>query len=411
MFSKGVDRLERAPVVIPDALKLRVPRTAPAATRKEMKFPTESSVYSNVSNNIVRFNFQNTDIIDFSRGGIAFDLTLTAPGATYCRVSQGVWSIFERVRLVHGAEELEDIRENNRLQSLLFEVMREPDVGAVLGHCYGYGTQAQRNAWGATPAKDYMMPIICGLFLSGPIPTEVFKKKLILELYLANWQNCLETDAPGPVTITLTNCYFHYEVLQIPEPLRSTFVSNAMAGGSYPYKSFAYYNQAMVPANQNDLAIPHSSANIDCFINFMINTNDISNPAVNDKFLTWNKNTCTEHTLRINNEFFPIEPAQAQSDPQSYLMFLRWIDKWRIGGIFQNPPTISFDNYNADRFLIIYQMESFPREGLVNQLSTANSGNNTFLRVRFTAAPVNQSLITFVQVSKTIDLVGTNLQK
>jgi hypothetical protein len=408
-MSANTDKLGALPTVIPECLKFRVPRQGPIGARKEFKLPPENTSYSTSSNNTVRFFFTNSDIIDFSRGGIAFDVTINAPGATYARLAQGVWSIFNRIRLSTG-QELEDIREYNRLHSLLFESTREPDVGSVLGSVYGYGTQAQRNAWGATPTKDYMMPLLCGLFLSGPLPMEIFTKRLQLELYLDNPRNFVETDAPGDISVTLTNIYFHYEVLQLSEPTRTSFISQAMSGAKYPYKSFVYYTQNLTGA-RGDIAIPHASTAIDAFINFMVNSDNVSNPLVNDKYLTWNNNGCTEHTLRVNNEFFPIEPCIALDDPQSYLMYLRWIEKWKIGGTYNNPPTISFEDYNNNRFLIVYQLETYPGESLVNQMSTQNSGNNVFLRLILSAPPVNQSLITFVQVSRTIDLVGTVLRQ
>lgn len=411
-MSINTDKLGALPTVVPNCLKFGVPRQGPPGTRKEFKLPAESTTYSSASNNIVRFFFTNSDIIDFSRGGIAFDVTINAPGATYVRVAQGIWSLFNRVRLTTG-QELEDIREYNRLHSLLFEATREPDVGAVLGSVYGYGTQAERNTWGATAGKDYMMPLLCGLFLSSPLPMEVFTSRLQLELYIANPLNCIETDAPNPalVTVTFSNIYFHYEVLTLSEPTRSSFIGQAMSGAKYPYKSFVYYTQNITGA-VNDIAIPHSSSAIDAFINVMVNANDQTNPLVNNKFLRWNNNGTIDHTLRINNEFFPVEPCQAQDDPQSYLTYLRWIEKWKIGGTYNNPPTISFEDYNDDRFIIVYQLETYPGESLVNQLSTQHSGNNIFLRIRFAAAPgVQQQLITFVQITRTIDVIGTKLRQ
>lgn len=408
----NTDKLGALPSVIPNCLKFAVPRQGPPGTRKEFKLPAESTTYASNSNNIVRFFFTNSDIIDFSRGGIAFDVTITAPGATYVRVAQGIWSIFNRVRLTTG-QELEDIREYNRLHSVLFEATREPDVGAVLGSVYGYGTQSERNTWGATPNKDYMMPLLCGLFLSSPLPMEVFTSRLQLELYLANPLTCIESDCPNPnqITITLSNIYFHYEVLNLSEPTRTSFISNAMSGSRYPYKSFVYYTQNITGAT-SDIAIPHASSAIDAFVNFMIDSDTQNKIDVNNKFLTWNKNNCLEHTLRINNEFYPVEPCQANEDPQSYLMYLRWVEKWRIGGTYNNPPTISFEDYNDDRFLIIYQMETYPGESLVNQLSTQNAGNNIFLRLKLSATPgTPQQLITFVQITRTIDLIGTKLRQ
>lgn len=403
-------RLGALPTVIPDSLKLRVPKQGPPAVRQEVKLPPESSTYSTNSNKIIRFFFNNSDIIDFSRGGVAFDITITAPGATYVRVAQGIWSIFNRVKILCGGRELEDIREYNLVHSFLFETTREPDTGAVLGSTYGFGTQFQRNLWGSTASKDFTMPLLCGLFLSGPLPLEIFTKKLQLELWLEDPTACLESDCPNPsqMVITLTNINLHYETLDIAQPTRSSFISNAMANGQYPFKSFVYYIQAMTGATA-DYAIPHASAGIDAFINLMLNSNDRTNPLVNDKFLTWNKNDVFETTLKINNKFYPIEPAIALDDQQQYIMYLRWQDKWKFGGVYHNPPTISFEDFNTDRFVILYQLEAYPNEMLVNNLTTENAGNNVFLRIKMSAPPVNQSLVTLVQVSKIIDLNGTTL--
>lgn len=230
--SYNKDKLGTLPIVIPDSIKFATPKQGPPGTRKEFRLPPAASTYATNTDNIVRFFFNNDSVIDFTRGGIAFDLTITAPGATYVRLAQGVWSIFNRVRLTTGVE-LEDIREYGRLHSSLFEMYREPDVGAVLGEVYGYGTQAERNTWGATAANDYMMPLLAGLFLSGPLPMGIFSQRVQLELYLEDPLRCVETDSAGPVVITLTNVYFHYEVLHLSPMTTSQLISTAMGGVRY----------------------------------------------------------------------------------------------------------------------------------------------------------------------------------
>lgn len=410
MSSYNKDKLGTLPVVIPNALKFAVPKQGPPGTRKEFRLPPATSTYATNTDNIVRFFFNNDSIIDFSRGGLAFDLTISAPGSTYARLAQGVWSIFNRVRLTTG-QELEDIREYNRLHSMIFETHREPQVGAVLGSIYGYGTQAQRNVWGATPSKDYMMPLLCGLFLSGPLPMEIFTQRLQLELYLDDPRKFVETDSPGPITVTLTNIYMHYEVLYLDGPTRAGLLANAMAGARYPYNCFVFYQQPLIAANQ-DLLIPHSSTGISTFIHMMVNADDAYDTTVNDKFLTWNYNGAIQHQLRINNEFFPLEPTQSGDDPQSYREYLGWVKKWSFGGVYENPPTISFEDYNTDRFLVVNQLDAYPGEGLVNNVSTSEGGNNVFLRLWLSAPPaVNTTLITFVQIARSIDLVGTKLKQ
>ncbi len=408
--SYNKDKLGTLPVVIPDSVKFAVPKQGPPGTRKEFRLPPAASSYATNSDNIVRFFFNNSNIIDFTRGGIAFDVTITAPGATYVRASQGIWSAFNRVRLTTG-QELEDIREYGRLASSLFEMYREPGVGGILGEVYGYGTQAERNTWGATANKDYMMPLLAGLFLSGPLPMTIFTQRLQLELYMEDPLRYIETDSAGPVTVSLTNIYFHYEVLELSPMMATTLTSAAVAGVRYPYKSFVFYTQPVIAATQ-DLLIPHSSPGIDGFIHFMVQNNNANDMTVNNKFLTWLFNNTTQHQLRINNEFFPLEPTQVQDDPQSYLEYLRLVGKWQLGGVYKDPPTISISAYSSNRFIIVNQLETYPGDGLVNNMSTAEGGNNVFLRLWMSVAPpVPTSLLTYAIVSKTIDLQGTKLRQ
>lgn len=407
----NADKLGALPIKIPNSIRFADPAQGPLGERKEFRLPAESTTYASNSNNIVRFFFNTDNIIDFARGGIAFDVTISAPGATYVRVANGIWSIFNRLRLTTG-QELEDIREYGRLHSFLFESYREPDVADVLGSVYGFGTQAERNTWGTTPNKDYMMPCLMGLFLSGVLPMEIFSQRLQLEMYMEDPRVCLETDSTGPLSITLTNTYFHYEVLTLQPSFRSEIIARSMSGVRYPYKSFVYYTQPVISA-QSDLLIPHSSTAIDGFINLQVQNNNIYSTTVNDKYLTWLKNGCLQHQLRINNEFYPLEPTIADQDPQSYLEFLRWIQKWQLGGVYNNPPTISFEDYDSgNKFVVLNQLETFPGDGLFSTISTNNGGNNVFLRLWLSAAPaVPTSLITFAIVGKTIDFYGTKLRQ
>lgn len=411
---RNTGKLGALPVVVPNTIKFHVPRQGPPGTRKEFRMSSVASTYSTNTDNIVRFYFNNSNVIDFTRGGIAFDLTITAPGATYVRAAQGVWSIFNRVRLTTG-QELEDVREYGRLHSILYETGKTPQVGAQIGSVIGYGTQAQRNTWGATANKDYIMPLMCGLFLSSPLPMGIFSQQLQLEMYLENPLRCIETDSAGPISFSLTSIYFHYEELILSPGVTRQMMGAASAGVRFPYKSFIFYSQPVIAANQ-DIIIPHASTAIDGFINVMVENDNMLTTTVNDKYLTWLINGCQQFVLRINNEFFPKEPAQVANDPQAYLMFLRWVNKWELGGHYDKPPQFSFDDFNCttgiSRFIIINQLEVYPNSGLVNQLSTNEGGNNVFLRLYLSGAPpVPTSLLTYAVVSKTIDLVGSRLHQ
>lgn len=405
------DKLGSLPIVVPSAIKFAQPKQGPPGKRKEFRLPPEASSYASNSTNIIRFFFNNTGIVDFTRGFLAFDLTLTTPGgtSTYMRVEQGIWNLFNRIRLTTGGE-LEDMREYGRLHTLIWETHRDPDVGAALGELWGYGTQAQRNTWGATASKDYSMPLLCGLFLTGPLTMGLFTQRLQLELYIENPLNCLETDANVPVVMSFTNVYFHYETLELDTATANSMANAAKSGVRYPFKSYVFYTQPVISA-QADLLIPHSSTGIDCFINVMVQNDNMSVTTVNDKKLMWLANGLTTYVLRFNNEFYPWEPVKADDDPQAYIAFLKWIEKWKLGGIYRNPPVIAFTEYQTNKCVIISSLETYPGDGLVNNMSTNEGGNNVFLRIQLNAPPpVPTSMITYVQISKTIDFVGSKLR-
>jgi hypothetical protein len=240
---------------------------------------------------------------------------------------------------------------------------------------------------------------------------DIFTKRVQLELYMEDPLRCLETDSAGPLVITLTNMYFHYEVIDLAPAVKDALLTKASGGVCYPYKSFVYYTQPVI-AGQADYLIPHASPNIDGFINFMVRNDNLLNPLINDKFLTWNYNGAQQWQLRINNEFYPLEPVFTNLDPQGYLQLLRWIEKWSLGGVYKNHPVISFEEFLIDRFIIVVQLEPWPGQGLFSNISTSNSGNNVFLRLYLSAPPANPtSLITYAVVSKTIEFSGTQLRQ
>jgi len=144
----------------------------------------------------------------------------------------------------------------------------------------------------------------------------------------------------------------------------------------------------------------------------MVENDNLTNTLVNDKFLNWLYNNTTQFQLRLNNEFWPPEPIQALNDPQAYLQYLRFVNKWALGGKYQNPVTISFEDFMNNRFVIVTDLQTYPNEGLFNNISTNTSGNNVFLRIYMTAAPpVPTSLITYAVVGRTIDFSGSRLRQ
>jgi hypothetical protein len=395
--------------VIPDSLKFGQPKRGPSGTRKEIRLPAVATSYATNSDSIVRFFFSSDGILDFRRGYLSFDLTVNCSTPyTYLRVSQGIWSIFNRLRLV-ATKELEDIREYNLYNSCLFESLRDEDIADVIGpSCYGFATQAERNSFSST-TKTYSMPVLCGFFLTGAVPMKLLKQRLELQLYLEQVSRCIETDANiADVSYTLTNIYFHTEELALDPAVLGELQSLMGSGISYPYKRFVHYVQPVINSRSN-LVIPHVGSGIEALLHVFRNSNSLSNPLLNDKLLTYSRINVEDHQLRINNDLYPPEKTLANT-PQSYIQYLRYIGKWTLSGVYRNPPAIGLDEYNSNRFIIVNHLETYPNEGLVNGLSTEAAGTNMYLQLSTTVAPpAGTQMDTFVQSHGVITFVDGKL--
>lgn len=395
--------------IIPSSLKFTLPKHGPPGTRKEHRIPSLSSTYSTTSDKIVRFHFNSDNLVDFRRGYLSFDLTVSGATGTYARVSQGIWSIFNRLKLLSGGVELEDIREYNLFSSLLFDSYRDEDVADTIGpSCYGYATRAERNSF-ASATKNYESPLFCGFFLTGIVPLKKFKRKLQLELYLENPSRCIETDSPTPVELTLTNIHFHYEVVELKGGLEDQLADSLSGGVTYPYKKFTYYVNP-ITSSKSQIVIPHVGSGIETIISLLRRSDTQNNPTINDKFLTYSPYGATQFQLRINNSYFPPEPVRCDTG-QAYACYLRMIGKWKLGGILRNAPAVSLDEFNSSFFLIVNQLETHPGEGLLNSITTEGSNTNVYLQLDLSVPPPDPiHLETFVVSYATIDFQGGVLQ-
>lgn len=384
-------------IVIPDSLRFTQPKEGPKGTRLEIRLPAVATSYSSSSDKIVRFFFSSDGLLDFRRGYLSFDLELTCTSPyTYLRASQGIWSIFNRLRLI-ATKELEDIREYNLYNSLLFESLRDEDIADVIGpSCYGFATQAERNAFGST-VTSYACPLLCGFFLTGAIPMGLLKQRLELQLHLEDVARCIETDgAIANVSYTLTNVYLHTEELSISSTYYAEMGALMAGGVSYPYKRFTHYVQPILNT-RNNLVIPHVGDGIESLIHVIRSSTSLASPTTNDKLLTYLPIGVSDFQLRINNELYPPETVQTAT-PQAYVQYLKYISKWRLAGVYRNPPAIALDEYNTNRFIIVNQMETYPNEGLVNCLSTSGAGTNMYLVLNLSGPPPpNIQMDSFVQ--------------
>lgn len=162
------------PFYIPESLQFKPIKQGLAARRIPVKIRDEQQSYSSNSNRLVRIVLPNNAIYDTRAGYLTFTCTVTTTGGTYRRVHSGIFSLFNRLRIIAASTEVEDIRDFNRIYSALWEMLQPNSVTAAIGvDQLGFGTQLARNA--KTPTSDYACPLFSGILNNELLPFDNLK--------------------------------------------------------------------------------------------------------------------------------------------------------------------------------------------------------------------------------------------
>lgn len=381
---------------IPRSLKFADVSVGMDAERNETKWNADHGQYTTTGNRIVRFSIPN-DMADFRHAFFQFTATITATGGTYVRAAQGIWSLFDRLRVKYtSAGEVEDVRNLNMAQSLMYEIRTEADVSGSVGPIWGVGTTGDRNTWAA--GRDYAMPIFSGYLAAGVIPLKFIKDHLQVEFYLADPSTCIETDGTNPV-VTIDNPKLVYDKMKVDLAYEAALSKRiATAGLSSGFKTLEHFQNAVTAANTSN-QINHRADSVDYMLHVLRDQTTINDITVDDKFITFNKSDVIQYQAKVNGEFHPEEPVVTTDQAsQSYVNMLKFQRKWLVMGLREDPPTISVAAYNSDRFVMVNDLRAHIEEDLVNPRGTAKHSADMQIDILMSGVPaVAQELNTFVQ--------------
>src|SRR4029077_17653048 len=300
-------------VAVPDTLVFKQPKRGLAGRRVLVKIRAENQAYSTNMNRQIRFLLPNSYLYDFRYGFIEFTFTIATTGGSYARIAQGIWSIFNRMRLRWGSVDIEDIRDWNRIFSILFQASVPNLVATNIGVTdMGIGSQGQRNFQGSTTCTVYM-PLWSGVLNSCFIPFHALKDGLYLELFLDDPTTFVETDGTNP-QITVSNLVLHGERLDLESQyLQEVYNYVRTYGLEFAYHSWERYINALTTGSTQQITINNKSSSVNCFLNLFVNSAQINTTTVNDKFINWPYILSpgvglTQYNALINGVVFPDEP-------------------------------------------------------------------------------------------------------
>lgn len=398
-------------VVVPETLKFQPSKRGLSCRRVPVKIRSENAQYASNNNKLVRFMLPNNAIYDTRSGYLTFTVTLATTGGTFRRIHSGIFSIFQRLRILAASTEIEDLRDWNRIYAALWEMVNPIDVTGNTGvTTMGFGTQAQRNALGLLTV-DYVCPLFSGVLNTELLPFDNIPQGVVLELYLDDAVNVVETDGTVPI-ITISNPVLHLERLDLDPTYRASLASYVSSNGlKIGFRTWDRFINSLTTGSQQNLTINTRNASMNGILNFLINSSQLQNTLINDKFITWVPTptaggTLQQTSLQINGTIFPDEPIDCfgSSRYECYQMYCRWVMKWKLNGILPIAPAINSQAYQVNRFVQVDDLEAYPEEGdLVNPFTTLNNNNTLIKKLQFSAAiPNNWQLDSWVEYFKEI---------
>lgn len=391
--------------VVPQSMKFQPTQRGMACRRIPVKVRAEQQQYSSNQNKLVRFMLPNNALYDTRNGYLSFTLTLAKTGGTYCRVHSGIFSIFQRLRVLAASTEIEDLRDYNRLYCMLWEAINPIEVTGNIGVTrMGFGTQAARNA--LFPTADFICPLFSGVLNTELLPFDNINAGVVLELYLDDAVNCVETDGTVPI-VTISNPVLHIERLEVDNTYRQYLKSYVASYGlNLGFRVWTRFTNSLTTGSQQNLTINTRNSSMNGMLNVFVDSSQISNPLINDKFLTWVQNpggagVLQTTQLQINGSVFPDEPIDVSyvGAYEAYQMYCRWVMKWKMNGFLAIAPPINSQAFPSTRFLQIDDLEPYPEEpDLVNPFSTLNNNNTLIKKLTFSGViGANQQLDTWVE--------------
>lgn len=405
---------------LPPGYKVEAPELGVAVIRVPKIIYQDSGTSNEVKNpgnTYFRMRLPSDGVFDFSTALWEFDVrnVHTAGTSTYFRQHNGIWNMFNRIRLLQGGTAIVDVQFWNNSYDLKWLTRQDPVVEEQLGELLGIGTTFDRNTW-ASGTKTYACPLDSGFLNSGPIPFGFIANEggsqvrglegfWDLEMYLEDADLFTECDyASAAPTYYLSNIKLHVEKIEGPDfciPLANKFRNGST---SISWKTIDMYENPCFQVSQM-LKIAHRARYVDWIVTVFADQDVLQDiTAGNNRRWNYPKLTLEQFQFKDapmggQNSIFPSEAVDTKVlADRAYWFYLLWVRGWVADGFPDFAPNITLNDFNgadADHglFLVIgdFRSNKFEDEmhdnNIVNLFSSDRQYNDIKLDLRFTSAP------------------------
>jgi len=338
---------------------------------------------------ILRFEFEALDSADLSSMAIQFNMNCSKTGGTYVRPPNGVWAIFQEMRLMQGTSV--KYRESNKhlASAIGFKTfMTSKAVAAQGNYLMGEGTTTQRNTFGAQ-TTSYMVPIFSDVLRRRPIPIPALTTKFAIEFDLTPATQILETDGTVP-GYTISNVQLRYRNVKINDSsYYSTLINSSI------WWTYSHINVETIPIASGLLKIDQPLqmrlSNISKIFMVIRNQSDVSSPSVNDKLVSWKYLNTSDYQIVHDGHNHPIDPVDCTGTAiEAYFELINAVGVWNSWNGGTRADTIDLipnSEFLTTSFIMALNLQPFENSPLTEGSDTTN--NAARLRLNFSTALPN----------------------
>ena len=385
--------------VVPENLRYNTDLTSTMAATRNLIRCTPTTGNTANPGDIIRFEFPNDGILDFSSSALIFKVVTTSTGGTFRRLAQFADVVFKKIRVTWGSTQVLDVNDYNLIASYQKYTYTGAENFTIAGPILqGIGTTTQRNT--AAAGQVYYATLTLDFF-NKPIPVCVTKDKLLVELTLDQATNVVECDGTVPV-FAVSQIEWDVDQYTIQDSYKQQLMSNPI------YLRFrnCELTRQTVSGTATDYQLSSKNTCLTDIIAFMRRQSTLSDPTVNDKFITYNYNATNNYQVRHSGHYHPPQPVDCTGLGQgAFFQFLRSTNAWSFfngAGLNVGFSNITFAGWDTTQFVMCVGMETFPHSSDISGKDSVDSTENIIFNLQLASSPANAQELDFLLFSEYI---------
>jgi hypothetical protein len=291
----ALDKAKQAP--IPKSLRLNTHSTIQSGI-KRIEIEVDSDKQTINPNTQCSFILPQGMLLNGKNRPIRFrgEFTFSKTGGSFVRPHNGILSLIRRLRVFVGSVCVSDTDQYGVLSALAHNYRYSQDWFDGNGYLSGYGSQAQRNAFGAASSTWFEFELLENLFRQN-LPVFKNEARIKVEIHWEDPSKCIETDGTSP-SYQITNAQLRCSGLYLDNPEQVAAMTRNVVCAFENYRVQQHILTAGLTTSSVKLNVMLRDCTAIAFC--MLNDANLTDPTSNDRLSTFARNGLSRAELKIN---------------------------------------------------------------------------------------------------------------